>query len=124
MKKLLLLLALTITLLSNAQVKHLEGTWKCVNRGGYLMYTAIVTVDDQTAIHSCSYGALISAPEKIESKKNGYIISSYKYPEGNITLKIKTFTINGVLNRVILNSNDTLIYNRLPIKKTNKQLNN
>tara|TARA_R100001369_G_scaffold33220_1_gene58322 strand:+ start:612 stop:986 length:375 start_codon:yes stop_codon:yes gene_type:complete len=124
MKKLLLLLALTITLLSSAQMKHLEGTWKCADRKGYLMYASIATVNNQTVINSYSYGAFSSSSEKIESKKNGYIISSYKYPEINITLKIKTFTINGLLNRVILKSNDTLIYNRIPIKEINKQLNN
>ena len=113
MKKLLLLLALTITSLSNSQIKEMEGVWELQNREGLLSYTVIILNDNKSEVgllNSSTKDLSKSTTEKIISQNKKEIITNYGFFELGYNLTTKAFLHKNLLHRVILNNNDTLKY--------------
>ena len=79
MKKLLLVLALTITSLSNSQIKKMEGVWELQNRKGLLSYTVIILNDNKSEVgllNSSTKDLSKSTTEKIISQNKKEIITN------------------------------------------------
>ncbi len=115
MKKLLLLLALSIVFLSNAQLKDMEGLWKLKDREGLLVYTYITLSKDKKTVetlNSSSEALIVNVDEDIVSQNNNEIITEYGFHRLGYSLMTKTFFYKKTLHRVILQSNDTLRYKK------------
>jgi len=116
MKNSLLLLALTTTLLSNAQTSKLEGSWSSYDNTSYI---TTISVSEFTGlineVYSYSSYENDGVIESITKQSGGVLETKYSFDERKWNISSKFVIINDtIMKRVVTGSNNaTLIYNKL-----------
>tara|TARA_R100001369_G_scaffold81061_1_gene111779 strand:+ start:854 stop:1210 length:357 start_codon:yes stop_codon:yes gene_type:complete len=113
MKKLLLIIALIITSITNAQhVSNLEGVWK--NTDDSTTYLTIITVDDYdevTSVYNVSFASNKEFHEQILEQDYDYLISTHYVKRNDYAVTSKLISIDEfTMKRVIKGSIDITIF--------------
>ena len=117
MKKLLLITALFITFITNAQhISNLGGVWEATDNS--TTYLTIITVDPEhkvTSVHNVSFDPAKEFYEHILGQAYDYLISTHYIKRNDYTIKSKLISIDKfTMKRVITGSaNMTIFYKKI-----------